>query len=265
MPHITLEITDDLTDTLDTKSLLPTIHQLIADQGNVPIAACKSRVLVHDRWHCAEGSGSAGYLHLSVKILAKDGTWKRNIGTALLETLRNALPDAHPDTQFTVHIDDSIAIESYFKHPATGAFAPSGATPPSPEENRRAILHAFDEKAKNGSNQTLIDLFATDMVWTIHGSGALCRRYEGSADFVENCLKILGARIDGTIRSEVEHCLAEEDRVVLLWKGRGKTLWGAPYHNDYCWIFRFEAGRIAEGHAYIDTHLLDQVMNHPLP
>lgn len=265
MPHITLEVTDDLIDQLDSKSVLAEIHRLLADPGGVPLSACKSRILVHDRWRSAEGSGGPGFLHLAVKILAKSETWKRSMGPALLEALRNAVDGAAADVQFTVHIDDSIARESYFKHPASGAFAPGAAASPSPEANRRAVLQAFEVKAQNGSNQPLIDLFAEDLVWTIHGSGALCRRYEGREDFVGNCLKVLAARIDGSIRAEVQHCLAEGDRVVLLWKGRGRTIWGDPYHNDYCWIFRFEEGRIAEGSAYIDTHLLDRVMNHPLP
>jgi len=265
MPHITLEVTDDLIDRLDGKRVLADLHRLIADQGDVPLEACKSRILVHDRWRSAEGGSRPGYLHLSVKILPKSATWKREMGPALLDALRSAVDGADPDVQFTVHIDDSIAREGYFKHPATGAFASDATARTSPDENRLAILDAFAVKAETGSNQALIDLFAEDLVWTIQGSGALCRRYESREDFVENCLKVLGARIDGSIRSEVKYCLAEDDRVVLLWKGSGRTIWGEPYDNDYCWIFRFQEGRIVEGMAYIDTHLLDRVMRHPLP
>jgi len=264
MPHITLEVTNDLVDRLDTKRVLATIHELLADRGGVPLEACKSRLLVHDRWQSAEGGERPGYLHLTVKILSKSEEWKRNVGPMLIEALRSSVDSVDADVQFTVHIDDSIARESYFKHPATGAFAPAAPTASSSDANRRAILDAFALKAENGSNQALIDLFADDLVWTIQGSGALCRRYESRDDFVDNCLKVLGARIDGTIRSEVNHCLAEGDRVVLLWKGSGRTIWGEPYDNDYCWIFRFQEGRIVEGMAYIDTHLLDRVMNHPL-
>jgi len=262
MPHITLEVTNDLIERLDSKRVLATIHELLESQGDVPLEACKSRILVHDRWRSAEGGERPGYLHLSVRILPKSEAWKRSVGPALLEALRSCVDGAGMETQFTVHIDDSIARESYFKHPATGAFA---ADAPSPESNRQAILNAFAMKAENGSNEALIDLFADDLVWTIQGSGALCRRYESRDDFVDNCLKVLGARIDGTIRSEVKHCLAEGDRVVLLWKGSGRTTWGDPYDNEYCWIFRFQEGLIVEGMAYIDTHLLDRVMNHPLP
>ena len=265
MPHITLEATRDLALQLDADHTLAALHRVLADQGEVPLEACKSRAVVHDHWRAAGGADHPGYLHLSVKILPKSEDWKSRLGPLLLAVLRDALPEADERVHFTVHIDDSIDRGGYFKHPATGAFAASAPAASTPEANRRAILEAFEIKARNGSNQPLIDLFAEDLVWTIQGSGALCRRYEGREDFVENCLKVLGARIDGSIRAEVEGCLAEGDRVVLLWKGSGRTTWGDPYDNHYCWIFRFEEGRIAEGSAYIDTHLLDRVMHHPIP
>ncbi|MCH2170712.1 nuclear transport factor 2 family protein [Myxococcota bacterium] len=260
MPHITLEVTQDLIDRIDTGAAMADAHRILAGLGGVPMGACKSRVLVHDRWLAAEGADNPGFVHLSVQILPKNESWKRELGPELLGALRRSLRPLDDRIQVTVHLDDSIREDSYFKYPATGPFAKVAPQ----EANRRAILDAFEVKAETGSNQALIDLFAEEMVWTIHGSGALCRRYEGRDDFVHNCLEVLGERIEGRIHSEVEHCLAEGDTVVLLWKGRGRTVWGERYDNEYCWIFRFSSGKIVEGRAYIDTHLLDRTMRYPI-
>ena len=127
---------------------------------------------------------------------------------------------------------------------------------------RQRVAEAFAIKAETGSNDALLALCADDMSWTIAGSGALCRTYTSKADFVDNCLAVLGRRLAGPITAEVEQILADGDTVVVRWRGTGRTTWGSPYENQYCWVFEFEGDLIERATAYIDTLLLDRTMSH---
>ena len=47
--------------------------------------------------------------------------------------------------------------------------------------------------------------------------------------------------------------------VALTWEGRASAKNGAIYHQTYCWVMRFENGKVREGTAYLDTDLINQV------
>jgi ketosteroid isomerase-like protein len=126
------------------------------------------------------------------------------------------------------------------------------------------VVRIFEHKAVAGSNELLLESLADDMRWTIAGSSCLSRTYEGKGDFVDNCLGALSGRVRPGIRCHVQSIQAAGDDVVVRWKGEAQTVWGEPYHNDYCWIVSFRGDRIHEVTAYVDTLLVEQVMTHPI-
>ena len=255
MPQISLEYTSSLGDEVP-ESLVPRLHRILADEGGVAVEACKTRVTRVDAFVSGDGSEDAGFAHLAVKIFPKDAAWKAQIGERLLEVLCEAFP-GRGGAPLTVHIDDSIERDAYFKDAPTDGLASA-----STRSRRARVADAFAIKADTGSNAALLDLCADDMTWTIAGSGALCRTYTSKQDFVDNCLAVLGARLAGPITAEVEQILADGDTVVVRWRGRGRTTWGSPYENHYCWVFGFEGNLIQRATAYIDTLLLDRTMSH---
>ena len=49
---------------------------------------------------------------------------------------------------------------------------------------------------------------------------------------------------------------ADGDCVVVEHTGRNETPDGRRYDNNYCWVLRFEDGRIQEVREYMDTQLV---------
>jgi ketosteroid isomerase-like protein/5-carboxymethyl-2-hydroxymuconate isomerase len=257
MPQISLEYTASLRSARALTQVLADVHRILSEQGGVALDACKSRIRQIDEFVVGGGEEAAGFVHLAVEIFPKNDAWKAKIGPAILDLLIAAFP-ARGEAPITVHIADNIQPLAYFKDPPMKTPANTNHSP------RERVAQAFAIKASTGSNQAIMDLCATDIQWTIHGSGALCRTYTSKADFVDNCLSVLGQRIDGSITAQVDQIIDQGDTVVVLWKGSGRTTWGEPYNNDYCWIFHFEGNLVPRADAYIDTHLLDRVMSHPL-
>jgi ketosteroid isomerase-like protein/5-carboxymethyl-2-hydroxymuconate isomerase len=253
VPHISLEYTANLDNEVAAEGLLTEVHRILSQQGGVPLDACKSRVRRITNFVMGGGDEATGFVHLVVEIFPKDDAWKAKIGPLLLESLKAGFP-ARGTAPITVHIADDIQTSAYFKDP------PMKTAPASRSESaREQVAEAFAIKTETGSNQALMNLCADDLQWTLHGTGSLCRVYTSKADFEDNCLAVLGKRLDGPITAEVDQIIAQGDDVVVLWKGRGRTTWGERYDNDYCWVFTFEGDTIRRANAYIDTLLLDRI------
>jgi ketosteroid isomerase-like protein len=47
--------------------------------------------------------------------------------------------------------------------------------------------------------------------------------------------------------------VAEDDIIVVYWRGHATTLDGKPYDNTYCWIMRVQDGTVREATAFFDA------------
>jgi ketosteroid isomerase-like protein len=127
--------------------------------------------------------------------------------------------------------------------------------------NHERTLEIFRLKAETGGNEALLAALDDDVRWTIPGSCCASRTYEGKADLVEGILAPLGRRLEGAVRSRVHEVLDAGDTIIVRWRGEGRTTWGEPYENEYCWHLTWNAGRIVRVVAYLDTLLLEHVMS----
>jgi len=118
MPHLTLEYSSDLPAEVASEALLLELHGIIAREGGIPIANCKSRAVELRRFAVGDGSGDEGFVHLDVAYLEGRGDdVRRRIGEALLEELVAAYEGSERALQITVELRD-IRSNGYFKHPA---------------------------------------------------------------------------------------------------------------------------------------------------
>jgi ketosteroid isomerase-like protein len=128
----------------------------------------------------------------------------------------------------------------------------------SAADNRKLITDAFAAWAR-GDGNAFFNLLAEDVRWTVIGGTPVSRTYPGRAAFVEGAVKPLTAKLAGPIVPTVRDIIAEGDKLVLQWDGRSSGKNGAIYHQTYCWVMRFENGKVREGVAYLDTALIDQL------
>jgi uncharacterized protein len=129
-------------------------------------------------------------------------------------------------------------------------------------ENRQRLEAAFERLAE-GDGREFIALMADDFSWTIKGTTAWSRRYDGKTAVLEELLGPLMAQFTGRYRNTAERMVAEGDFVVVQCRGDAETKAGARYDNDYCYVCRFEDGKLRELVEYLDTALVDAALKPP--
>jgi len=122
-------------------------------------------------------------------------------------------------------------------------------------DNRQLVSDAFASWAE-GDTGPFFALVADDVTWTVIGSTPVSGTFRSKRAFTEGALVPMGKVLAGPILAEVVDVIADDDRVALRWIGRSSSRKGRPYVQTYCWTMRFDAGRIVEVTAYLDTELI---------
>lgn len=129
--------------------------------------------------------------------------------------------------------------------------------------NETIVREAFEGWPKEGGN--VFDLLSPDVRWTIHGSGPVADTYNGVEDFVQRASVPLVSRLASPLTPEVHHIWAVEDRVIVRFDASATTTSGAPYHNQFVWIFRMEDGLVVEAEAFLDLVAYQEVVDNNEP
>jgi ketosteroid isomerase-like protein len=108
-------------------------------------------------------------------------------------------------------------------------------------------------------------LLADDVVWTIAGSGPVARTYRGQADFIEQASAPLLSRLATPLIPEVHAIWADGDTVIVRFDGEATTTSGAPYRNQFVWIFEMEDGKVHRGEAFLDLAAYQAVLENNAP
>ena len=125
-------------------------------------------------------------------------------------------------------------------------------------ENKKLIEDAFAKWAR-GDGSAFFALLADDVRWTVIGSTPVSRTYMSKHEFQEGAVQPLGTKLAGGIQPNLRDIIAEGEKVALQWDGRATAKNGTIYNQTYCWVMRFENGKVREGTAYLDTELITQI------
>jgi ketosteroid isomerase-like protein len=127
------------------------------------------------------------------------------------------------------------------------------------KERVGAIFAALAE----GDGRPFNDALAEDVVWTVMGSAPWTGAYRGKEAVREELQRPVFANFTSRYRCRAERIIAEDDIVVVLARGDATTRSGQRYDNGYCFVIRLADSRIAEVTEYLDTALVDAVLDVP--
>jgi len=130
----------------------------------------------------------------------------------------------------------------------------------STAENKQRLRDVFDAWAA-GDIRPLLAAMGDDVVWTVSGHNSWAGSFAGKDAVRRDLLGPLGAQFADTYTNTASRFVAEDDIVVVEAQGRVTTKAGPRYDNKYCFVFRFEDGRIREITEYMDTQLVAEVLN----
>ena len=129
-------------------------------------------------------------------------------------------------------------------------------------ENKQLIQEAFEEMAL-GNGQPFMDALAEDVRWTVIGSSTWSGTYEGKRAIIDQLMRPLFRQFADTYQAQATRIVAEGDVVVVEARGQVRTKAGQPYNQTYCYVLRFSDGRVGELTEYLDTDLINQVLQDP--
>ena len=132
----------------------------------------------------------------------------------------------------------------------------------SAEQNRKIVEDAV-AKWQSGNPEAFYQILDEHVNWTVIGTTDVSGTYTSRQDFIDDAVRKIGKRIDGQVTPEIVDIITEGDRLVFRWDGSGKMADGTPYRNRYSWAMTFKDGKVVEGTAYLDTALVDRLMELP--
>lgn len=128
--------------------------------------------------------------------------------------------------------------------------------------NKQTLQAIFAELAQ-GNGRPFVAAMADDFSWEIPGRSAWSRRFEGKQAVRDELFKPLFAQFATTYKNRALRFIAEDDIVVVECRGQVRTVRGEAYDNTYCYVCRFENGRLRELTEYMDTALAEAVLAPP--
>jgi ketosteroid isomerase-like protein len=129
--------------------------------------------------------------------------------------------------------------------------------------NNKALVQRIMEARARHDPGPFRAAMAEDFVWRIIGSTAWSGTYNGKADVIERLLRPLHTQFTGPSSISPTRILADEDHVVVQCVGDATTLSGQRYANTYCFVIRVENGMMKELTEYMDTALVERVLEPP--
>lgn len=131
------------------------------------------------------------------------------------------------------------------------------------DKNDRVITQAF-ETWENGT-YIFDEILAPDVSWTIQGSGPVAGTYTDLETFVEQAATPLTSRLATPLVPKVHEIWAVDDTVIVRFDGSATTTSGAPYENQFIWVFRMAGGLVTEAEAFLDLEAYDAVVQNNEP
>ena len=85
--------------------------------------------------------------------------------------------------------------------------------------------------------------------------------YNRKDDFLQHTFERLGRILkEGSVVVRIDHVYVSNDTAIVEMNSTSIALNGRPYAQRYCWITRYVDGLIVEVRAYLDSVLVQQVI-----
>jgi uncharacterized protein len=112
-----------------------------------------------------------------------------------------------------------------------------------------------------GDNSHFYDKVSDDVKWTVMGTHPLAGTYHSKTDFIVNTFVRLNKILKDGVILKVDNIIVSDDTAVVELRSLSTALNGEAFNNTYCWICYFENNIIVEVRAYVDSVLVQRVID----
>ena len=114
---------------------------------------------------------------------------------------------------------------------------------------------------ENGKSDAFFEHVADDVKWTVMGTHPLAGTYHTKDDFISHTFARLDKILKEGVLLRVTNILVEGDSAAVEMESLSTALDGKPFDNRYCWIVTFSEGNIVEVRAYLDSALVQRLID----
>jgi uncharacterized protein len=114
---------------------------------------------------------------------------------------------------------------------------------------------------ETGKGDKFFAQVADDVDWSVMGTHPLAGHYTSKADFIEHTFARLNGLLEQGVILKVTDVLVSGDRAAVEMRSLSRAINGKPFDNTYCWVVRFSDGEIVEVRAYVDSALVQRVID----
>jgi ketosteroid isomerase-like protein len=118
---------------------------------------------------------------------------------------------------------------------------------------------------ENGRSGAFFEHVADDDKWTVMGTHPLAGTYHTKADFLAHTFARLDKILKEGVVLRVTNILVDGDSAAVEMESLSTALNGKPFDNRYCWIVHFSDGTIVEVRAYLDSALVQRLIDENEP
>jgi ketosteroid isomerase-like protein len=118
---------------------------------------------------------------------------------------------------------------------------------------------------ENGNGGAFFEHVADDVDWTVMGTHPLAGTYHTKADFLAHTFARLDKILEEGVVLRVTNVLIDGDSAAVEMESLSTALNGKPFDNRYCWIVHFSEGTIVEVRAYLDSALVQRLIDENEP
>ena len=112
-----------------------------------------------------------------------------------------------------------------------------------------------------GSGDRFFEHVADNVDWTVEGTHPLAGRYTSKQDFRAHTFDRLNKILPGGVKLRVEKVLTDGDWAAVELRSDATAKTGMRFDNRYCWVIRFEGETIVEVRAYLDSALVQRLID----
>ncbi len=114
---------------------------------------------------------------------------------------------------------------------------------------------------ETGKLERFFSRVADDVDWTVMGTHPLAGHYTSKSELIARTFARIERIMKGGIVLKVNHVIVSGDEAAVEMESLSVARNGRPFNNTYCWVVRFLEGEIVEVRAYVDSAMVQLVLD----
>jgi len=122
-------------------------------------------------------------------------------------------------------------------------------------------IRALFKNLEQGDGAEFFTQVADDVDWIVEGHHPLAGHYRSKADFLAGTFAKLGKVLPSGTQLHVTNAMLCEDWAIVELASLATAKNGLRFDNKYCWLCRFENGKVVEVRAYLDSAMVQRLFD----